>query len=257
MAELQPQPPTDLQRQQFALARHVRNPATHAPPAGIEDRRLAIYRELFYNSIETLLAGNFPVIRRTLGDATWHALVRAFYTDFRCQTPLFTEIGREFIRFLEEREGLGDDPPWLNELAHYEWVELALQIAEDAAPPCDPDGDLLAGIPVPSPLAWALAYRWPVQQLGPQHRPEAPPAAPTLLLVRRDPAGEVHFSEHSPLVYRLLELLSQEPARSGRAALQALAAEAGAGDVEAFVGEGAAMLQRLHAEGVVLGTRTT
>jgi hypothetical protein len=52
----------------------------------------------------------------------------------------------------------GDSAPWLHELAHYEWVELALQIADDDLPPHDPDGDLLAGKPVPSPLAWALAY---------------------------------------------------------------------------------------------------
>jgi hypothetical protein len=244
-----------LREQQFALARHVRDPAAHAPPPGIEDRRLAVYRELFYNNIEGLLAGNFPVIRQTLDDAAWRALVRTFYADFRCHTPLFTEVGREFIRFLEARESLGEDPPWLRELAHYEWVELALQIAEDTAPPHDPTGDLLDGIPALSPLAWALAYRWPVQQIGPQHRPAIPPSAPTLLLVRRDPAGEVHFSELSPLLYRLLESLGQDPPRSGRAILQALAIEASAGAVAAFVQEGAAMLQRLREEGVVIGTR--
>lgn len=244
----------ELGAQQYALARHVRDPGAHAPPPGIEDRRLKVYRELFYNSIEGLLAGNFPVIRKTLADADWHALVRAFYADFRCRTPLFTEIGREFIRYLEEREGQAGDPPWLLELAHYEWVELALQIAEDGLPAHDPNGDLIDGTPVLSPLAWALAYRWPVQRIGPGHQPSAPPDAPTLLMVRRDHAGDVHFSELSPLLYRLLELLGHEPAPSGRQALQALAAEAGATDLTHFTLEGAAMLQRLRDEGVILGT---
>lgn len=249
-----------LRAQQFALARHVRDPATHGPPPGIEDRRLAIYRDLFYNSIEGLLAGNFPVIRRTLGDAAWHVLVRAFYAGFRCRTPLFTEIGREFVRFLEQRamdDGATEDrdPPWLAELAHYEWVELALQIADDALPPHDPDGDLLAQRPVQSPLAWALAYRWPVARIGPDHRPDTAPDAPTLLLVRRDGAGDVRFSELSPLVFRLLELLADEAMPDGRAALHALAAEAGAADAAGFLAEGTAMLQRLRAEGVLLGTQ--
>ena len=239
-----------LREQQFALARHVRDPATNPPPPGIEDRRLAIYRDLFFNSIDSLLAGNFPVIRRTLGDDAWRALVRRFYADHRCRTPLFTEIGREFVQFLEGRD---DVPPWLHELAHYEWVELALQISDEPLPPHDPHGDLLAGKPVLSPHAWALAYCWPVPRIGPDFQPTTMPEAPTLLLVRRDDAGDVHFSELSPLVFRLLQLLDDESVASGRDALMALSAEA-AVDTDTFVREGTAMLQRLRQEGTVLGT---
>ena len=243
-----------LREQQFALARHVRDPQRNAPPPDIEERRLVIYRDLFYNSIEGLLAGNFPVIRQTLGDARWHALVREFYAGYRCTTPLFTEIGREFVRYLELR---GADPqmPWLHELAHYEWVELALQIADDALPAHVADGDLLEGQLVVSPHAWALAYCWPVQRIGPHFQPASPPETPTLLLVRRDGAGDVHFSELSPLVYRLLALLGD--GGSGRDVLRALAAEAGTTDSDAFMREGAAMLQHLRAEGVLLGVEPT
>lgn len=240
-----------LRVQQYALARHVRDPGVNPPPPGIEDRRLAIYRDLFFNSIEGLLAGNFPVIRRTLGDDAWRALVRRFYADHRCRTPLFTEIAREFVQFLEGRD---DVPPWLHELAHYEWVELALQISDERMPPHDPDGDLLAGRPVLSPHAWALAYAWPVQKIGPEFQPDTPPEAPTLLLVRRDQAGDIHFSELSPLVFRMLQLLGEADTASGRAALDTLAAEAGSQETSAFLRDGAAMLQRLHREGVVLGT---
>lgn len=242
-----------LRAQQFALARHVRDPGACPPPPGIDERRLKVYRDLFHNSIEGLLAGNFPVIRRTLGEPRWQALVRAFYAGYRCQTPLFTEIGREFVRFLDLREA---DPqaPWLHELAHYEWVELALQIADDPLPAHVPAGDLLAGIPVCSPLAWALAYRWPVQRISPEFQPCEPPAAPTLLLVRRDAQGEVRFSELSSLAWRLLALLD-EGTGTGREALMALAAEAGATQLDGFIADGAAMLQRLRDEGVILGTR--
>jgi len=246
------EPANTLRAQQFSLAHHVRDPAHKAPPPGIEERRLAIYRDLFYNSIEGLLAGNFPVIRQTLGDARWRALVREFYADYRCTTPLFTEIGREFVLFLELR---GADPqsPWLHELAHYEWVELALQIAEDMLPAHVADGDLLEGKPLVSPHAWALAYRWPVQRIGPHFQPASPPATPTLLLVRRDRAGDVHFSQLSPLVYRLLALLGEGECDSGRDVLRVLAVEANATHVDAFTTEGTAMLERLRAEGVLLG----
>lgn len=245
-----------LRAQQFALSRHLRDPAAVAAPPGIEDRRLAVYRELLYNNIRNLLAGNFPVIRKTLGDDGWHALVRAFHAGHRSRTPLFTEIGREFIAFVETRaEQDAGDPPWLPELAHYEWVELALQISDARPPPgIDPGGDLLYGVPCVSPLAWALAYRWPVQRIGPSFRPGEPPEAPTLLLVRRDDPGEVRFAQLSPLAYRLLELLAANETANGRDVLLSLAAEAGVADADAFVVEGHAMLERMRGEGTILGT---
>ena len=248
-----------LQDQQFALSRHLRDPS-HPPPPGIEERRLAIYRDLFFNNIESLLAGNFPVIRQTLRNDAWRRLVRSFYARHRSQTPLFPEIAREFIRFLETRTGDGD-PPWLRELAHYEWVELALQISDavapegiDAALGDDPAQALLDGVPVASPWAWALAYRWPVHRIGPDHQPTQVPAQPTLVLARRDAGGDVRFAELSPLVYRLLELLG-DGTRRGRDCLRQLAAEAGTDDAEGFLAEGGAMLARMHGEGSLLGVR--
>ena len=94
------QAPDLLRQQQFALSKHIRDPENHSPPPDIEDRRLAIYRDLFYNNIEGLLAGNFPVIREILDDQTWHKLIHAFYREHLCQTHLFPEVPREFIRFL-------------------------------------------------------------------------------------------------------------------------------------------------------------
>jgi hypothetical protein len=247
-----------LRQQQFALSRHLRDPAANPPPPGVEDRRLAIYRDLFFNNIAGLLAGNFPVIQTTLGESSWRRLVRAFYAQHRSRTPLFPEVPREFIRFLETRaEHDGDDPPWLVELAHYEWVELALQLADDETPAHDAQGDLLSGVPVVSPTAWALAYRWPVPHIGPDHQPTTAPEAPTLLLVRRDARQQVRFAELSPLVYRLLVLLGEDTPCSGLQILRRLGEEAGVSADEDFIAQGAAMLERMREEGTLLGTRSS
>ena len=247
-----------LREQQFRLAAHIRDPDRAPPPPGIEDRRLAIYRDLFYSSLQGLLAGNFPVIRKLLGDRDWHALVRDFYREHRCATPLFPELPREFIQYVQARAESGrGDKPWLLELAHYEWVELALDLSEASAAdlPHDATGDLLAGVPVPSPLAWPLAYAWPVHRLSPDFQPDQPPEAATFLLVQRDDAFKVRFNELSPLSFRLLQRLSDEPTLTGRDQLLALAAEAMAPDPEAFVAQGHDMLRQFLASHVILGTR--
>jgi hypothetical protein len=249
-----------LAAQQDAFAAHIRDPERVPPPPGIEARRMKIYRELFFNNVQSMLAGNFPVLRKLYGDDGWQALIRAFYRDHDCQTPLFTELAREFLRYLDARTDTDaghNDPPWLRELAHYEWIELALQISEARSDEIahDPHGDLLEGRPLVSPLAWPLAYAWPVHRIGPDYRPETPPDAPTLLMLRREADGTVSFHALTALSFRLLQRLDAEPELGGREHLLALAAEAGATDSDGFLRGGAAMLARMRAEGTILGTR--
>ena len=248
-------PDTDtLREQQFTLARHLRDPDAHAPPPGIEARRLRVYRELFFNNIQSLLGSGFPVIHEILGEARWKELVQAFYAGYRSRTPLFTQIAVEFVTFLEERADTLGVPPWLPELAHYESVEQALFVSDAQPPEHDPEGDLLDGVPLLSPLALPLAYRWPVAEIGRSHVPDAPPAEPTTLLVHRDAAHQVHFARIAPLAYRLLASLQANPT-TGREHLAALAAEIGA-DPAQVQAHGLLLLQQLRAQGVVLGTRT-
>lgn len=253
-----PDAPTSLRDQQFRLARYIRDPDVNPPPEGVEERRLHVYRDLFYNNIEGMLAGSFPVLRQVLGDTRWHRLIRAFMREHRCSTPLFPELSRELLRYLEAHAGAGNDyPPFALELAHYEWVELALQIdeADPAKIEHDPVADLLTGIPVPSPLAWALAYTWPVHRIGPDAIPTTKPAQPTFLLVRRGPDQKVRFSEINALTFRLLQRLGEHPDLTGAEHLAALAVEAAAADSEAFVQQGRQMLAQLRTSGVLLGCR--
>jgi hypothetical protein len=241
-----------LREKQYTLALHLRDPSAHSPPPGIEERRLKIYRELFFNTIESLLASGFPVVHETLGGVRWKALVREFYANYRSRTPLFPQIAGEFVTFLEVRADNADTPPWLPELAHYEWVEQALFISDAQPPTHDPDGDLLDGVPLLSPLAVPLAYRWPVAEIGPNHVPDEPPAEFTTLLVNRDADHQVHFARIAPLAYRLLAALTSEP-RTGRQHLAAISLEIG-GDAHEIAVHGLALLEQLRSQGIVLGT---
>ncbi|MDO4709132.1 MAG: putative DNA-binding domain-containing protein [Pseudomonadota bacterium] len=242
-----------LKARQFAFAAHLRN-ADAAPPPGIEARRLAVYRELFFNTLESLLASNFPVIKKTLGQEAWLQKVRDFHREYRAQTPLFTRIGCEFIDFLQQQP---QDPaaPWLAELAHYEWMELKAEIDDSPVPPHDANGDLLLGIPQLSPQVWPLAYQWPVEKIGPSFRPTHTPEQPTLLLVYRDAQLQVRFSSLAPLAYRLLQLLAGNHELSGHALLQQLAREAGQAHNPDFFEQARQMLAALKQQSLLLGTR--
>lgn len=242
-----------FQQFQIDFGRHIRDPRHHALPAGVPARRMAIYNELLHNNLEGFLLACFPITRQLIGERRWPRLVRAFFCEARCQTPWFREIPREFLRWLMEAETLPDAlPPWLTELAHYEWVELALDVMDAVVPAHNPQGDLLDGEPLLAPALMNLAYAWPVQRIGPDYRPRKP--AQTHLLVYRDLSDEIQFVELNPVSARLVALLA-EGRRTGRAACLAIAAELAHPQPEAVVAHGAQVLSDLHAGGAILGTR--
>lgn len=214
-----------LRDSQLELARYLRNPASSPPPQGVEQRRLDIYQGLIYNNIEGFISSGFPVLRSLYEDEAWHELVQDFIDGHRCHTPYFLEISQEFIQFLlEEYQARETDPPFMAELAHYEWVELALDVSEDTPPESVPWEDALAVVPRLSPLAWLLSYRFPVHRIGPGHRPTEA-GDTTFLVVYRNQEERVCFMELNAVSARLVEMTRDNEDASGRVLLHTLAGE--------------------------------
>ncbi|MCI0518299.1 MAG: putative DNA-binding domain-containing protein [Woeseiaceae bacterium] len=248
-----------FQQKQIAFAAHIRDPQSVPVPPGIEDRRMAIYRELFFNNLHKLISNTFPVLRKLHNAEDWRGLVREFMIRHEAQTPYFLEIPREFLAFLEhEHVAREKDYPFLLELAHYEWAELALSVSpeQDDMSVIDADGDLLAGVPVKSVLAWLLQYRYPVHRISPTYIPEVPGEQPTFLAIWRKPDDELGFMELNPLSARLLALVESNPkSRNGRELLLGLAVEMRHADPDVFLIHGAGALQELYRAGIIAGTR--
>jgi hypothetical protein len=247
----------EFQRKQYAFAAHIRDPEGKPAPDGIEDRRMAIYRGLFFNNLRNLLGSTFPVLKKLLGQEGWAKMIREFMVSHRAQTPYFLEIPKEFLEFLEnEHEQTADEFPFLLELAHYEWVELALSVSTDENDlrGVDPDGDLLEGVPVMSVLAWPLAYRFPVHRISEDYRPQEPGDQPSYLTVFRDTNNEVGFMELNAVTAGLLEkILKNDEQKSGRELLVELAEDISF-EADALVEHGAGALAELRARNILLGT---
>ena len=127
---------------QRVFADYMREPSRQPPPEGIEQRRLNIYRDLVFNNIESFLGGTFPILKSLMEASVWQGLVNEFIAGHQCQSPYFLKISEEFLDYLQQGGGADTlaDKPFLQELAHYEWVELALDISTETLPPARPRG---------------------------------------------------------------------------------------------------------------------
>lgn len=244
-----------FQQTQYAFAAHLRDPDANPAPPDIEDRRMKIYRELVYNNIESFIAAGFPVLRQLTADQPWHAMVRDFVSRHCSHSPYFLEISQEFLKYLqEERQSLVTDLPFMLELAHYEWVELAVDVAEGDLPelPYVPVDVMAESLQV-SPLAWRLSYEYPVHLIGQEYQPTEPPEQPTFLVVYRNREQSVKFLESNAVTIRLLQLL-ETPHCTGLDALQTVAGELEHDNPEVIIAHGAELLERLYQLDIIVST---
>jgi len=249
-----PEPRPLFRQTQLAFAAHIRDPERHPAPADVPPARMKMYRELFFNNVESFIESGFPVLRAILDDPRWQGLVRDFFARHRSRTPYFSGIPEEFLAYVQNERGeRREDPPFLLELAHYEWVELALAIAEGEVPPEDAaliDDPLVCEIAL-SELAWPLAYRFPVHKISRDFQPAEPPKEPTFLAVYRDREDQVRFLELNAVTYRLLQILQQQGHCLAADCLGQIAQELGHSNPDAVLAHGAGILRDLAERGLI------
>lgn len=247
-----------FKKHQYEFTSHIRDPEKNPIPNGVEDRRMAIYRELLYNNIEGFVASGFPIIRKIYNDENWHKMIRDFFANHQSQSPYFLEISQEFIEYLQdERQSQKEDPAGLIELAHYEWVEMALHVSDESIDleQVNPNGDLLSQQPVFSPVAWPLIYQFPVHKMGPDYLPPEPPEQQTYLVVYRNRNDEVCFLETNPVTARLIEILKENESCSGSQAIEKISQEMNHPNPDVVMQGGKHALAELQQHGIVLGTK--
>ncbi|MDQ7090670.1 MAG: putative DNA-binding domain-containing protein [Methylococcales bacterium] len=243
----------DFKATQLAFAAYIKDPFNNPAPADVKPQRMNIYRELFFNNVSGFLSSNFPVLNKILTEAQWLELAQDFFANHRSESPYFSEIPEEFLAYLQDERNNPNDYPFMLELAHYEWVEMALSIATDSLPAlveCDHDNLLHQSLRL-SPLAWSLAYQYPVQKISPDFLPLEPPAQATYLIVYRDWEDDVHFIQTTPVTFRLLQLLDEDSTLLVDACLQKIGLEMNLTNIDSLVNNGLETLKSLIRKGIL------
>ena len=198
---------------QHQFMAHIRDPENNQIPSHYEDRRMGIYRDLFFNNIESFVASAFPVLKSLYTEQTWKELVRDFFINHDCQSPYFLDISESFLDYLIEQRELDDsDPVFMIELAHYEWIELALSIKKETREESQlMNGQLKTTGLYLSELATVLSYSFPVHQISADFQPQEGVEGSCHLIVYRDSEDEVGFMAINALTALMMQVLEEKP----------------------------------------------
>jgi len=149
-----------------------------------------------------------------------------------------------------------NDPVFLLELAHYEYIELELLISNEQVDmsKIDPVGDLYNGIPVISPLAKLLRYNYAVHKISKDFDLKEIQKEPTNLIVNRRSDGKVHFVEINLYSALLLEKIREEKKKTGEEILKEMAIILKKTNDQSIVEGGQTIFKKLLDAEVIIGT---
>ncbi len=239
-----------FQKYQLEFTAHIRNPSANRKPAKVKDARMAVYREIVFNNIFGSVSACFPVCKSILGASAWKKLVREFFAQHQATTPIFREIPQQFLQFLKTTKNL---PNYFEQLAHYEWVELAVASQQTEAKKLSKKMDLLNEKPVLAPAHMLLEYDFAVHKISKKHLPKS--IESTHLLVFRNAANQVKFIELNPMTYQLLKLID-ENSMTGKQALVRIEEHIKHPNLDVIIQFGAEILTDLAKQDAIIGSQS-
>ena len=246
-------PSIDFKSVQRQFTQHMRDPEQAPAPADIEDRRMDIYRGLLYRNVEGFMANSFPVLRKVTNDENWHDMIRDYFKNHQAQTPLFPKMPQEFLQYLEQERQNESDPPWMLELAHYEWIEMSLMLDAREISTGKRSVEVTAStIPKINPLTMVLTYQYPVHKIGPKFIPDEAPETPSYLLVYRDEKDEVGFIELNPVSARLIQIVAENDKATVEDILTIIVSELNHPNPDVVIQGGLDILRDFSKKGVIL-----
>jgi hypothetical protein len=197
-----------FQQVQHQFVAYLRSPEQNEKPVDVRQERLDVYRELLFNNVSGFVSSAFPVLKSLYSEQAWQQRLQLFFAGYRCESPFFLSIAMSFLDFLQDQYELqSDDPVFMLELAHYEWLEL--ELATRKAQVGLAVMDLKQQALQLSDLASVQAYQYPVHKICIEFQPTE--AEASFLLIHRNSDDEVKFIALNQLTTLLLEVLAQQP----------------------------------------------
>lgn len=183
------------------FAREVRG--TNALSGRFDQDRMALYKWLVVDNLQTAVAPCFPVLCSILPENQWKKVFQDYLRIEESSCPSYLQLPGYIAHFLQ-RHPLPSFP-FAGDLAHYEWMELDIHQQEETPPSSDLSKPA-SKTWVLSPQSRLLAYQYPVDKISKDFLPMR--AEPHYyLLFSREKTVEFHRLNDSS--YQLLHTLTK------------------------------------------------
>ncbi len=131
---------------------------------GTRQEGLDQYRRLIRNNIHNAMEQAFPIAYTVLSEAQWNTLIDDFHAHHPAATPQVWKLPLEFYLFVKANNYVDKfSLPFLNDLLHFEWIEIEVHTMEDQLPaPSHQKGNPLSDQIVVYPEYRMIRLKYPV-----------------------------------------------------------------------------------------------
>ncbi|MDP1623444.1 MAG: putative DNA-binding domain-containing protein [Bacteroidales bacterium] len=196
---------------QSELAKYCRT-GQYNPIQGVNERHVGRYRQLVINVVDDTLRSAFPLTCNLLSPDEWTKEVNDFFSSHACQSPQVWSMPKEFWAYVKDQQpAIVKKYPFLDELLWLEWLEVEMFMMEDKTAGHTPAGNLKKDKIVINPEHHLQYFTYPVHLKNAQQITKTDKGHYFLVLHREPVTGKVKFTNLSPFLARMVELLAEKP----------------------------------------------
>lgn len=196
---------------QSKLAAYCRTGVYDSIP-GVREKNVHHYRRLVFNVINDSLESAYPLTRDLLTDDEWNNAVNDFFINHNCHTPQVWYMPYEFFEYIAEfGSDLKAKYPFLTDLLLFEWLEVELFMMEDHESGFTEKGDLAIDKMILNPEHYLIHLEYPVHLKNASSISEDDRGDYFLIIHREPETCKVIFTDLSPALVRMIELLEESP----------------------------------------------
>jgi hypothetical protein len=196
---------------QSALASYCRTGKYKTIP-GVNKKNITQYRRLVFSVVDDMLKSAFPLTRNLLSAREWSSLTKEFFSEHPCSSPQVWYMPKELHQYVSNTaHPLLNKYPHLLELLWFEWLEIELYMMMDKTTTHISTGDIYMDRLILNPESYFQHFQYPVHLANAKTITKANQANYYLAAHRVPETGEISFTDMSPALLRMLELLADQP----------------------------------------------
>lgn len=179
---------------------------------GVREDNLPHYRRLIRNIFDDTLSTAYPITKQHLDNKEWAGLIDDFMGDFSPSSPQVWQMPRELWEYVSDSgHYLAVRYLFLTDLMWFEWLEIELYMMKDIKVTSSHEGSLRQDKLVLNPEHKIVGFEWPVFLKSPKKIKDDDKSQYFLVMFRHPVNKSVRFIHVSPVLARLIELLSEYP----------------------------------------------